>query len=236
MRDRLLTFTLEGEGYFRVGGEEYRCRAGDVAVLRGEAPHEYGTVKGERWHFLWAHFPSWLPEAKLIEMDDIHVASIDSAQRRERIERAFQRMLEDARLGLGRWEALCETALRELLLLAAEGQSRDMDARVEHVLLLLSSRMTETLRMEELAREVGLSVSRLSHLFKETTGESVLEALNRMRIKQAAQLLEYTGRTATEAAHDVGFHNYNHFASLFRKRMGISPSAYRRTGGADQGQ
>lgn len=227
MKDWLITFTLAGEGYVRVGGEEYRCRAGDVGVLRGESPHEYGTVRGEHWHFLWAHFPAWLPEAKLLEMDDFYLTSIDSERTHERIVGAFQRMLEDARLGIGRWEALCETALRELLLLAAESQTGRMDPRVEQVLRLLSSRMTETLRMEELAGAVGLSVSRLSHLFKEATGESVLEALNRMRIRQAAQLLEHTGRTATEAAHDVGFHNYNHFAAQFRKRMGVSPRAYK---------
>jgi AraC family transcriptional regulator of arabinose operon len=35
-------------------------------------------------------------------------------------------------------------------------------------------------------------------------------------------------RTATEASLDVGFNNYNHFASLFRKMYGVSPRNFLR--------
>jgi AraC family transcriptional regulator of arabinose operon len=67
----------------------------------------------------------------------------------------------------------------------------------------------------------------LSRLFKENVGYSIVEALNRMRLDQAALLLEHTDRGPTEVAYDVGFQNYNHFANLFRKRFDTSPRTYK---------
>ena len=60
----------------------------------------------------------------------------------------------------------------------------------------------------------------------EGTGMSIIEALNDMRIRQAALLLEHTNRNSSEVANDVGYHNYNHFMNQFRKRFGVGPSAY----------
>ena len=111
-------------------------------------------------------------------------------------------------------------------MLLAKQQTSGFDPRIEETLYLLAQRMQETVRVEELARSVGLSPSRLSHLFKENTGESIVETLNRMRIKQAALLLAHTIRNVTEAAHDVGFQNYNHFTRQFRKYTGLTPSEF----------
>jgi len=111
-------------------------------------------------------------------------------------------------------------------MLLAKQQSSRFEPRIEETLYLLAQRMQESVRVEELARSVGLSASRLSHLFKENTGESIVEALNRMRIKQASLLLAQTNRNAAEAAHDVGFTNYNHFTRQFRKYIGVTPSEF----------
>ncbi|MDQ4680213.1 helix-turn-helix domain-containing protein, partial [Stenotrophomonas maltophilia group sp. RNC7] len=101
------------------------------------------------------------------------------------------------------------------------------DPRIQNVLDLLHERMTERIQIEDLAQAVMLSPSRLTHLFKQEIGESIIQHLNRMRIKQAAVLMEQMGRSPSEAAQDVGFTDYNHFAALFRKQMGMSPRMYR---------
>ena len=69
-----------------------------------------------------------------------------------------------------------------------------MDPRIEEVLHLLSQHMREPLRIDAIARTVGLSASRLSHLFKQETGSSIVDTLNRMRIRQAALLIEHFRR------------------------------------------
>jgi len=222
----LIVYTLEGEGYFRVPSGEYRCRPGEIGLLGRGVPHEYGTCKGRRWHFMWAHFAG-IPETTLLPDDEVLICPMPTGQVQRRIVRSFRSLLEDSRERSAYWQSLCELQLRGLLLLVARQLTVELDARVAHVMRIMSERMTEPLSIDLFAAEVGLSASRLSHLFKEETGRSILAALNDMRLEQAGLLMLHAGRTATEAALDVGFASYNHFAALFRKRYGVSPTKYR---------
>jgi AraC family transcriptional regulator of arabinose operon len=227
MEDWLLTFTLSGEGYFTTSGATTCCGAGDLCLLRPGTPHRYGTVRGKRWNFVWAHFTSRIAETDLLPEQELIIHRIESETSRKRVYRAFRRVLSDyAERGLY-WPELCEGALREIVLLLAQRLHKRIDPRIEETLHLLASNMREPVRIDALARAVGLSPSRLAHLFKETTGYSIIDTLNRMRVEQAAMLLTHTDRTATEVALDVGFQNYNHFINQFRKRFGTSPRAYK---------
>lgn len=226
MSDWLITYTLDGEGYFETDGCERYVRAGDISLLKPGTPHRYGTPKGKNWHFVWAHFSGGFMDASLLPLDSLTIQQIEQQAVRERVYQAFQRILSDSRERGAYWHELCLGSLREILMLLAKQQTSGFDPRIEETLYLLAQRMQETVRVEELARNVGLSSSRLSHLFKENTGESIVEAFNRMRIKQASLLLAHTNRNATEAAHDVGFQNYNHFTRQFRKYVGMTPSEF----------
>ncbi|CAM3681866.1 helix-turn-helix domain-containing protein [Cohnella lubricantis] len=226
MKDWLIVYTLAGEGYFRTPSGERRCGEGQAALLRAGVPHEYGTVTGGHWTFLWIHYPG-LPENGYLPDEEVWIEHLPGGALRERVERAFRRVLQDSRDRFGLWQQLCENSLREILLLLARRMSRRLDSRIEHTLQLLSHSMKQEIRMDALARQVGLSVSRLSHLFKQETGQTVVEYLNRMRVRQAAMLMERQGRHASEAALDVGYQNYNHFAEQFVKYIGVSPRAYR---------
>ncbi|TYP74578.1 AraC family transcriptional regulator [Paenibacillus methanolicus] len=225
--DWLLVYTLAGEGYFRTPEGEKRCGAGELALLRKGVPHEYGTSAGQTWNFMWAHFPG-VPETGLLPETEMLVARLPEGAMQRRALRAFRSVLSDARVRGEFWEELCANQLSGLLLLMAGQLADRLDPRVSRVIRLLSAHMQEPLTIEELAARVGLSPSRLSHLFKAETGRSIVETLNGMRLEQAALLMKQAGRTANEAAYDVGFQSYNHFAALFRRRFGCGPAEYRR--------
>ncbi len=229
--DWLVAYTLEGCGYVRTPEGERRVRPGDILLLRPGVPHRYGTCAGETWGFVWAHFAPERVDATFLPNREATVECIPDGISRRRIVRAFRRALLDARDRDEYWNELCHGALQEALAVAARHISRRVDHRVEEVRRLLAEQMREPVRVEALAKTVGLSSSRLSHLFKEATGQSIVDALNDMRVRQAALLLEHTRRGAAEIAFEVGFQNYNHFLAQFRKRLGTSPSGYRRSSG-----
>lgn len=230
MSDWLIFYTLEGEGYLRTPAGEKRCGAGHIGLLRAGVSHEYGTVQGKRWHFYWVHFQK-LHEIDYLPGDEAIVQALPEGNLQRRVQRAFQNILNDSRERSGFWHTLCENSLREVILLTAQQMEQHFDPRIELALQYLSRCMNQPVRVDDVANSVGLSVSRLSHLFKQETGESVLEHLNRLRLQQALLLMEHMGRTATESALDVGFNNYNHFAALFRKAYGVSPRAYKKEKG-----
>lgn len=220
--DWLIVYTISGEGYFRTSAGEKRCEAGQITLLRAGVPHEYGTVQGQRWNFIWIHFPE-LSEISYLPYDEVFIHTLPGGYIRERIYHNFLNLLHDSRNRSSFWSTLCENSLREIILLIAQRLSSRLDPRIEQTLQLLSISLKEKVRIDELAKAVGLSPSRLSHLFKQEMGISMLDYLNQMRLKQAALLLEHMGRTATEASLEAGFNNYNHFAALFRKLYGVSP-------------
>ncbi|MFC5649192.1 helix-turn-helix domain-containing protein [Paenibacillus solisilvae] len=224
--DWLITYTLEGEGRFITPGREDYCSKGDLTLLRHGTPHQYGTRSGRIWNFVWAHFSSRIVETNLLPDMPLFIHAVDNDSAHQRIYQAFRRVISDSIERSAYWSELCENNLREILLLIAQRESKPIDARIEETQHLLSTNMAAVFRIDELARKVGLSPSRLSHLYKETIGVSIVESLNQMRIRQAALMLEHTNRNASEVALDVGFQNYNHFANQFRKHYGVSPRAY----------
>ena len=55
--DWLLTYTIDGEGQYRMGEAVQFCQAGDAVLLSPGATHDYGTAnKDGVWDFYWAHF------------------------------------------------------------------------------------------------------------------------------------------------------------------------------------
>jgi AraC family transcriptional regulator of arabinose operon len=225
--DWLLVFTLEGQGYFHTPAGEKECKAGELVLLRKGVPHTYGTVKGELWNFMWVHFKR-VPESSLLPDEEVLICPLPSSELQRRVLRIFRSLLHDSRAQVGFWQELCDNQLSALILLMAGQLADKLDYRVSQVMRILSAQMQEPLSINELSARVGLSASRLSHLFKAETGRSIVDTLNNMRLEQAALLMLQAGRTAGEAAFDVGFQSYNHFAALFRRRHGCGPAEYKR--------
>ena len=104
-------------------------------------------------------------------------------------------------------------------------------AAVNRAMEWLHAHYTEPVRLEELARELYLSPSRLSHLFKQATGKSVIVYLNDLRLEKAKILLDEGSLPITRIAEAVGIDDVNYFSRLFRQRTGMTPTTYQKQGG-----
>ncbi len=102
-----------------------------------------------------------------------------------------------------------------------------IDERVEKLLDYLQVNLKKKHSIESLANTVALSPSRLSHLFKQEVGDSIVQYLLKMRLRQAANLLEYTSDPILEIAEEVGFKNPYYFTRQFTAYYGVSPRYYR---------
>ena len=82
--------------------------------------------------------------------------------------------------------------------------------------------------VNRLAEETGLSVSRFSVLYRQRFGTSPMDDLIHMRLTNAKKLLLSTGMTLHEIALQCGFQSESYFCRLFKARLGLTPSEYRR--------
>ncbi len=86
----------------------------------------------------------------------------------------------------------------------------------------------ERIRLADLARMAALSVSRFSSEFKREFKLSPIDYLIQKRLEEAQHLLTFSTATIESIAYDVGFSDAPHFSKTFRKRVGVSPLAFRR--------
>jgi two-component system response regulator YesN len=87
----------------------------------------------------------------------------------------------------------------------------------------------EDIGLASVAEHLGLSESRLSHLFKDETGQTPGSYLIQTRIRAAMEMLKDCRSRVSEAAEKTGFRDIAHFSSTFKKIVGMSPSDYQRT-------
>lgn len=84
--------------------------------------------------------------------------------------------------------------------------------------------------IEELCRELYLSPTYFSYMFKKETGENYMEYLQKIRMEEAKHLLKTTNHKVYEIAEQVGYSDYKYFTVQFKKYAGISPKEYRSRG------
>jgi AraC-like DNA-binding protein len=86
----------------------------------------------------------------------------------------------------------------------------------------------DDLALSDLAAQFNMSVSRISEVIKETTGQNFLYFLHDLRIRHACSLLVSTEMSVSEIALEVGYGSYNTFSRVFRETKGIVPKEYRK--------
>lgn len=82
--------------------------------------------------------------------------------------------------------------------------------------------------LEEMADDLGVSVSSICKTAKNHSNKTVLQLLTEKRLKKAKNLLKSTDMNINEIAYTVGIQDYNYFTKLFKKHEELTPSQYRK--------
>ena len=237
--DWLLIYTVSGMGRFTHRGGSYNATAHNLTLL---APHTYQIYEthpeGERWELLWAHFAppeEWLAWLRWPVVSPQAPGFMRLTLTDPVVQRHVRRSLAQAHRALQSYmrhrDAMAMNALESALLWADEQNPESarhrMDPRIRLAQDYLCRNLAEPISLDSLAKECGLSASRLSHLFAEQVRTSPQRFLEQQRINRARQLLELTGHSVAEVALEVGYDNPFYFTRRFKAATGQSPRDYR---------
>lgn len=92
----------------------------------------------------------------------------------------------------------------------------------------MAAHVADDFSLDRLAAQAGLSRFHFERLFKSALGVSPSRYHINLRINLARRLLRETKKSVVAVALEVGYTNSSHFAQLFRRETGLSPSDYRR--------
>lgn len=92
---------------------------------------------------------------------------------------------------------------------------------------LISERLRSIPSLAEIARMTGTHEKKLSHIFRQQTGQTVFAFIREERIQHGRKLLSDTDLSVQEIADQVGFQNACNFSTAFKERFQMTPSRFR---------
>ena len=95
--------------------------------------------------------------------------------------------------------------------------------RISKAIGHLREHFDEQLKMEEIARELGMSVSGFHHHFKSVTSMSPLQFQKHLRLQEARRLMLGEDMDAASAGFRVGYDDPSHFSREYKKHFGAPP-------------
>lgn len=87
----------------------------------------------------------------------------------------------------------------------------------------------DSITLQELSKEVGLTPAYLSVLFKKETGLPLSDFIQVQRIEEAKNLLRFSEYRISEISNHLAFNSQSYFTSVFKRHIGMTPKKYRDT-------
>ncbi len=204
----------------------HRC-PGTVVAVGIDGPIEL-TIGGVRRELRCATTPAGVVRSVSSDAARVAVTLIDPAWRaREVVDHDATELTQALERLWGGFSPAAWDAYLEQLGCRRRGAA--VDARVRAVAQRLSQTHDNASSSAALAAGVGLSASRLQHLFTEHIGVPMRAYRRWTRFQQMARVMA-AGENLTGAAHSAGFHDSAHMNRAFRQAFGIVPSFVFRPG------
>ncbi|PZN30940.1 MAG: AraC family transcriptional regulator [Proteobacteria bacterium] len=102
------------------------------------------------------------------------------------------------------------------------------DAAVRATERYLEQHFREHNVVTEAVRQSGLAERTLKRRFKVATGSTIIDYVQNLRIEEAKRLLEEGLRPVDQISFEIGYDDTSFFRRLFKRVVGLTPSAYRR--------
>lgn len=87
--------------------------------------------------------------------------------------------------------------------------------------------LSESISVEDMARELYISRPHLSAKFRQDTGETLTDFILKEKTEEAKRLLRYTNKTSAAIGAYLGFSSQGYFSRVFKKYVGYTPREWR---------
>ena len=122
---------------------------------------------------------------------------------------------------------LCHGFIRNLLQIRHKDDEVIQCMEIRKAIDYMNSNLEKKITVEDLAKVANMSSSYFIRTFKQETGQSSIDYLNKIRLERVKHFLLDGEKNITEIALACGFNSSAYLSTSFAKKYGISPSEYR---------
>lgn len=126
-------------------------------------------------------------------------------------------------------DRLYNRAFREFTYAVAERGNRHYRSQIEAAIHYIEIHLHEKITLEKIADAVALSPCHLSRVFRQETGLSVVDYVQKERVGAAKHMLIYSDATLSAISQYLHFSTQSYFIKIFKKYVGITPGQYRKS-------
>lgn len=230
----ILHYIMEGKGKFLVNGEEYNLRKGQGFLIEPEVQTFYQADEEVPWTYLWIGFGGKKAEDYLRDLGLNKKQLIFQCGCGEELKQIVYSMLKHRKYTAANeyfLEGLLYTffgTLKENMEIAGNAGEKDGNLYVRKAVEFIQNNYADPVRVKDIADYVGVNRSYLYTLFQDNLQLSPKEYLTNFRLTRAAELLQLTDLSVETVAMSCGYQDALGFSKIFKAKMGITPSAYRK--------
>ena len=237
-----LAYVLQGQVHYSMDGETFQLGQGEAFFVNSGRPHSSSCSLDCKSRILIfdASIFSGIPFLhgsyikKLVDCRTSHLFMQGDVAERVGMLLADISRSKHRYGNAGEFEtlgSLCKIMemLLQIIPYAEDNEERafQQGKAMQKMLHFIDDHYTENLRVEDIADAVPISRTTCNTLFREYLQISPIEHLICYRIEKSKELL-LQEEAISEIADQCGFHSVTYYCTVFRKREGMSPGAYRR--------
>ena len=226
-------YIFTGKGKVQINNQWHEFETGDLITIKPNGRYQKECTGNNPFHSIWMHLLPFGTKDHPLDpvLADVWPTKM-SLLHRPKIAELFTNFFDAHALDSEENVLASKGLLLQILdILFDELQSIPIhDKPRAYRNLLLAKQFIEVnyakpIKLADITEYCGLGSSQLSNLFKRQTGYSPIEYLIHIRIREAKLLLAH-GERVKKVAHVTGFESENYFSQIFKKKIGISPTAF----------
>ena len=229
----LLHIVIHGKGTYCVDGKTYSISKGQLFLISPGITTTYQADIEEPWGYYWIGFSGYQATYILKQMGFTEAMPVISMNDLSPLIECIERMfLSDKITFANELQRTAEllTFFTHVINSRPQNQLTARHSKSEYAemaMRYISNNFSRKIQISELADHIGVDRSYLSKSFHTEYQMSPQEYLVRLRMQQAATLLENPDHPISYIAMKCGYPDALAFTKIFRQRMGCSPSQYR---------
>lgn len=235
-----IVVTLKGKHHFYVEKGSHTLYGGDIFMTYPEEPHSGGNSFQNICEYVWFQFDLSSPE-NFLNLSPKYSQYVfeQLTNYNHRVKRAYNQdlsSLKDAFFLLSSDELpkqilgynyFIHFVLNNLCGIDTPSKQDSREEDIHEALTYIHAHLTEDLDINTIAKYIKLSPTTFNIKFKEQLGITPHAYISSLRVDTAKVLLKNPSYSITEIAYKLNFSSSNHFATVFKKHTGYTPTKFK---------
>lgn len=248
-----ITFVAAGSGVHHMNQRVLPVRRGDLYIINYGVSHEFRPDPGGRLIvYNCVFYPEFLDYRLVGSRDfsdvvnsflfrslsplytpdrpDIHAGGDGLSL----LEGLYERMYEEYSAKENGYREMLRALVMELIVTVFRlyrgqdaGDAAPHRRMIENAISYMRDHYAQAVRLEDLSMMAFLSRNHFCRCFKELTGMTAVEYMQKLRVEEAARLLKTTPLDVGRVGERVGYADRRHFNDVFKRITGMTPGQYR---------